>query len=91
MWIGRRDGNNELLLRDPSLLQPSARAIASFPGGHNEGFPDTSKQLFKKLYSYILNGRTGAVEYPTFEAGARELLLCERIVDSARKDSWVEI
>lgn len=91
VWIGRRDGNNELLLRDPSLLQPSARAIASFPGGHNEGFPDTSKQLFKKLYSYILNGRTGAVEYPTFEAGARELLLCERIVDSARKDSWVEI
>ena len=91
VWIGRRDGNNELLLRDPSLLQPSARAIASFPGGHNEGFPDTSKQLFKKLYSYILNGRSGAVEYPTFEAGARELVLCERIVDSARKDSWVEI
>lgn len=91
LWIGRRDGNNELLLRDPSLLQPSARAVTSFPGGHNEGFPDTSKQLFKKLYMYILNGRSGPVEFPTFEAGARELVLCERIVDSARKESWVNI
>jgi predicted dehydrogenase len=91
IWIGRRDANNELLLKDPSLLQPSARAIASFPGGHNEGFPDTSKQLFKKLYAYILGGRTGAIEYPLFEAGLRELELCERIVDSARSESWVEI
>jgi hypothetical protein len=23
----------------------------SFPGGHNEGFPDTSKSLFKKVYA----------------------------------------
>jgi len=91
LWIGRRDGNNELLLRDPSLLLPSARAIASFPGGHNEGFPDTSKQLFKKLYMYILNGCSGPVEFPTFEDGARELVLCERIVDSARKERWIDI
>ncbi len=91
IWIGRRDANNELLLKDPSLLQPSARAIASFPGGHNEGFPDTSKQLFKKLYAYILGGCTGAAEYPKFEAGLRELELCERIVDSARSESWLEI
>lgn len=91
VWIGRRDANNELLLKDPSLLQPPARAITSFPGGHNEGFPDTSKQLFKKLYTYILNGQTGEIDYPTFEAGARELELCEHIVDSARSESWVEI
>lgn len=91
IWIGRRDANNEMLLKDPSLLQPSARAIASFPGGHNEGFPDTSKQLFKKVYTYILTGCTGGIEYPTFEAGRRELELCERIVDSARSESWIEI
>lgn len=91
IWIGRRNANNELLLKDPTLLQPSARAISSFPGGHNEGFPDTSKQMFKKLYAYILSNYTGAIEYPTFETGLRELELCEHIVDSSRGEKWVEI
>lgn len=91
LWIGRRDGNNELLLKDPSLLHEPARSITSFPGGHNEGFPDTSKQLFKKMYSYILGGRKGEIEFPTFEAGARELELCESIVESAKSESWKSI
>lgn len=91
LWIGRRDGNNELLIKDPSLLLPAARSITSFPGGHNEGFPDTSKQLFKKMYSYILGGRKGLIEFPTFEAGARELELCEKIVESAKSESWKQI
>ena len=91
LWIGRRDGNNELLLKDPSLLYPSARTITSFPGGHNEGFPDTSKQLFKKLYAYIIGGCKDEIEFPTFAAGFRELELCERIVESAREDKWVKV
>ncbi|HWQ78900.1 MAG TPA: Gfo/Idh/MocA family oxidoreductase [Anaerovoracaceae bacterium] len=91
LWIGRRDAGNELLLKDPSLLLEPARAITSFPGGHNEGFPDTSKQLFKKLYAYIQNGCKGEIEFPTFAAGARELKLCEVIVDSARSESWKQV
>jgi predicted dehydrogenase len=91
LWIGRRDGNNELLIKDPSLLLEPARSITSFPGGHNEGFPDTSKQLFKKMYSYILGGMKGDIEFPTFEAGLRELELCESIVESAKADSWKQI
>lgn len=90
IWIGRRDGNNELLIKDPSLLSSSARAIAGFPGGHNEGFPDTSKQLFKKMYSYILGGCSGNTGFPTFSDGLRELVLCERIVESAEKETWIE-
>ncbi len=91
VWIGRRDANNEFLLKDPSLLLESARAITSFPGGHNEGFPDTSKQLFKKLYAYILNGCKGGIEFPDFAAGAREIRLCEAIVDSAKSESWKQV
>lgn len=91
VWIGRRDVNNELLLKDPSLLNKTGRAIASFPGGHNEGFPDTSKQLFKKMYKYILDGQTGTIEFPTFVDGARELELCEVIVDSAKNECWKQV
>jgi predicted dehydrogenase len=94
LWIGRRDGNNELLMRDPSLMYAGAREIVSFPGGHNEGFPDTSKQMFAKLYKYIAGGgyETGApAEFPTFEAGLRELEMCEGIVKSAKQEKWVGI
>jgi predicted dehydrogenase len=94
LWIGRRDSSNELLLKDPSLVYGVARDIISFPGGHNEGFPDTSKQLFGKLYKYIMNNgheNGAAIEFPTFEAGYRELLLCESILKSSKQDSWVII
>ena len=56
MWIGHRDTPNELLLRDPALLSPLARSFANYPGGHNEGFPDTFKQCFRAFYSYIQAG-----------------------------------
>lgn len=94
LWIGKRDGGNEILLKDPSLLHPCARDITGFPGGHNEGFPDTSRQLFAKVYRYIREkGHINGVipDFPTFEAGHRELLLCEKIVESARMGSWVKI
>ena len=56
LWIGRRDQPNEQLIRDPALLSPAARAIANYPGGHNEGFPDTFKQLFRTFYGSIAAG-----------------------------------
>ena len=94
LWIGYREKSNEVLLRDPSLLYSDARDIITFPGGHNEGFPDTSKQFFSKFYSYIADRgfETGmAPEFPTFEVGLRELTLCESVVDSARQEKWVSI
>ncbi len=94
MWIGRRDGNNEVITKDPSLVYQYAQDIISFPGGHNEGFPDTSKQMFSKVYSYILNNgiQKGLVpEFPTFEDGLRELVLCERIVESSNKNEWINV
>jgi len=94
LWVGRRDGNNEILMKDPSLMVPYAREIVSFPGGHNEGFPDTSKQMFGKLYKYIAEEgykKGEAADFPTFEAGYRELVLCENIVKSAREDKWTKV
>jgi predicted dehydrogenase len=94
MWIGRREGRNELLLKDPSLLGPEARLLASFPGGHNEGYPDTSKQMFREIYSYLATGgwKKGIPPtFPTFADGLREMILCDKIVESARVGGWVAI
>ena len=92
LWIGHRDRSNELLLRDPSLAYPAARDIMSFPGGHNEGFPDTSKQLFKEVYAAVTIGKQPEnPTYPTFADGYRELLICEKILESNRKQGWVKV
>lgn len=92
MWVGRRDGPNELLLRDPSLVHADSRELIGFPGGHNEGFPDTSKQLFKQFYAAVrAGGKSGAPKYPTFRDGLRELELCDTILASSRKRAWLPV
>jgi len=92
LWIGHRTAPNQLLLKDPSLLSPEARATASYPGGHNEGFPDTFKQLYKKVYDYILAGDySRKPDFPTFADGHYEMLLCEAIERSAKEKAWVKV
>lgn len=91
MWIGKRDSKNELLIKDPSLMDKSVRQYASYPGGHVEGFPDTSKQLFNNVYKQILAGKKSKFDFPTFEDGYRELILCDAIFDSAIKEKWKEV
>jgi predicted dehydrogenase len=92
LWIGKREKANEQLMKDPSLAYPEASALISFPGGHNEGFPDTSKQMFKEVYAAIATGKQPEnPSYPTFASGLRELIIGERIVESNKKQTWVKI
>jgi predicted dehydrogenase len=92
LWIGRRETANQHLMKDPSLFTVEAAKLISFPGGHNEGFPDTSKQMFKEVYAAIESGtQPDQPSYPTFEDGHRELLICERIIESHKKQVWVSI
>jgi predicted dehydrogenase len=92
LWIGHRAGPNQTLMKDPALLSPEARAVTSYPGGHNEGFPDTFKQLYAKVYDYILAGDfTKAPDFPTFADGHYEMQLGEAIERSAREKAWVKV
>ncbi len=92
LWIGKREKANEQLMKDPSLVHREVSSLVSFPGGHNEGFPDTSKQLFKEVYAAIAAGKQPEhPTYPTFADGWRELLIGERIVESNKKQAWVNI
>jgi predicted dehydrogenase len=92
LWIGQRSAPNQVLMKDPSLLSPEGVATASYPGGHNEGFPDTFKQLYNKVYNYILAGDfTAEPDFPTFADGHYEQVLCEAIERSAREAGWVQV
>jgi len=92
LWVGRRDRPNESLIRDPALVGDRARHFINYPGGHNEGFPDTFKQCFRAFYEYIEAGDFKAPPtFPTFADGHREIVLCEAILRSHREQRWVEL
>ncbi len=92
LWIGHRDKPNECLLRDPALVADTPRAFINYPGGHNEGFPDAFKQCFRAFYQAVASGDDGSTAiYPTFEEGHREIILCEAILESHRRQQWVTL
>jgi predicted dehydrogenase len=92
LWLGHRDKPNELLIRDPALLSQDARSFASYPGGHNEGFPDTFKQLYRAIYEYLIEGDFSRPKlFAGFDDGHEELLLCDAILESHRAQAWASV
>lgn len=95
LWMGHRDQSNQWLTRDPGLLSDRARRFSDYPGGHNEGFPDSFKQLFRDFYEAIASNAgdfaSTNVTYPTFADGHREILLCEAILTSHQQERWVHL
>jgi predicted dehydrogenase len=90
--VGHRDRANELLIRDPALISPQAASATSYPGGHNEGFGDTFKQLFIDFYRSIESGRFASEpSYPTFEDGHHEICVCETILASHQRQGWAKV
>jgi len=89
LWVGNRSEGNRELLKDPSLMKPEARGYAAYPGGHAEGYPDTFVQLFRDFYAHIEKG--GEAQFPTFQTGHDEMVLCEAIALSAREGRWVGV
>jgi predicted dehydrogenase len=92
LWLGRRDGPNGMLMKDPSLVAPDVRQVIAYPGGHQEGFPDTFKQMAARVYRYIRAGNMDAApDFPTFADGHYEMQLCEAVERSALEGRWVAV
>jgi len=94
LWIGHRDRPNELLVKDPALLDPAARPYARYPGGHAEGFADSHTAINRAVYEYIRAGARAsgrAPDFPTFADGHRETIIAESIWQSAREARWVDV
>ena len=70
-----------------ALLTPAVRPFANYPGGHNEGFPDSFKQLFRAVYAAIDSGER--VGFREFADGHREIVLCDAILRGERRRAGV--
>jgi predicted dehydrogenase len=90
LWIGHRDRPSELLLKDSVLFEEHAKSYADLPGGLSEGYGETFKQTFRRFYRVVAN-RNEPVEFPTFEAGIRQLQLVDAVIGSSDTKSWQEL
>jgi predicted dehydrogenase len=91
LWIGHRGRPNELLPRDPALLNVEGRAVAGLPAGHNEGFADTFKALYRAVYRAVAGDGPAEPDYPTFADGHESMLVCDAVARSARQGTWASV
>jgi predicted dehydrogenase len=92
LWLGHRDRPNELLTRNPALMNPAGVNAAALPGGHVEGFADTFAALFRAVYADVGNGAMNQRPvYATFSDGHEEALIGEAVAASARESRWVTV
>jgi predicted dehydrogenase len=90
LWIGNRNTNNQVIIKDPSLMKESARSYADLPGGHSEGYDDTFKQVFRRFYQSIEDPQAEP-EYPQFADGLRQLVILEAELASNRAHGWFDV
>ena len=90
LLIGHRSEANQLLTKDPSLVDKDTASIISYPAGHAEGFPDAFKQNFTAIYNAI-RGEKNANPFATFEDGLHVMKLCDALYESAHTGKWVAV
>ena len=94
LWIGRRDRANEQLVRDPALLSEDAAALAHYPGGHQEGWPDGLKNLMLDFYASVRAHERGGgreTSVASFADAHRITCTVEALLESHRTDAWIAV
>ena len=96
LWIGNRDKANEILQKDPGLIDPEVRGYAHLPGGHQESWADAFSNVMRDIYTFISAGKKASDAHPpafaTFEDGYRANCIVEAILESAKNGSvWTAV
>ncbi|MCQ6563244.1 Gfo/Idh/MocA family protein [Paenibacillus mendelii] len=95
LWEGHRNQANNELLRDPSLLSSKAAALAHFPGGHEEGWPDGMKNLLIDFYSEVKRRKglkiPGKPQFANLNDGHRIMKVIDAVLESNAKQCWIDI
>ena len=96
LWVGRRDGPNGILLKDPPLLKPVASGYTHLPGGHQEGWSDAFFNVIRDVYGVIAGDRRPADARPpafaTFEDGYHSACVVDAILESHRQGGvWTAV
>jgi predicted dehydrogenase len=91
--VGRRDGPDERIVRDPAILVHEAAPLVHYPPGHQEGWPDALRNLIGEFYSIVHARRetTTPRTVATFDEAVAVTRVVDAIARSDREGGWVEL
>ncbi len=81
-------GSTSTVHRDPPRLTPEAQRLTFVPAGHDEGFGDAFRNLFRDVYLSIGGD---ARPYPRFADGLRVATLVDAVRESAEQGRSVDV
>ena len=92
LWLGHRERPNELLIRNPALMNAAGTAAAACPAATWRASPTRSRRTYRAVYADVAAGGPAAhPAYPTFADGHDEMLVNDAIAESAREGRWVAV
>jgi predicted dehydrogenase len=94
MWVGHRDGDNNLVLRNPAMLNKEALPFTHLAKGHPEGWNDAQVATVFAFYDYIRQGKKQGVDkkhFADFNDGHYLVKLVEAILKSSKERAWVKV
>lgn len=80
----------ELVPRDFGTLGPGATPYVTLPGGHPQGYQACFDAFVRESYAAFA-GAAAADGLPRLADGARAVHITEAVLESARRNEWVEV
>ena len=94
MWMGYRDKDNSIVMRNPNFMTPEARQYTYLAAGHPEGWNDALKNNIYSFYKFIIDGKSldkDTPDFATFQDGHYLIKLTEAILKSNEIRQWVKV
>lgn len=91
LYIGNRNGGNEMLYADAKYVSNKARRFISLPNGHAVGWADALKNSIQEFYLAIENRHNEELNYVDFYKGHYLMKLVEACIKSNQTKMWVHV
>ncbi|EXX91853.1 dehydrogenase, partial [Paenibacillus darwinianus] len=91
LLVGYRDKPGQTVRRDPSQLKKEALPYVHYPGGHEEGWTDSLKNMMQQFYEAVRDGRKPADSVASFKDGYEIMLIIDAVLQSARSGTWEKV
>ena len=96
LWVGRRDGGNVEMTKEPGAIEASVRHYAHLPAGHQEGWATAFHNVMGDIYNFIAQGKGPGEPHPpafaTFEDGYRANCIVDAILARSNAGGvWTQV
>lgn len=91
LLLGHRDKARETYLRDPSQMKQQALDYVHYPGGHEEGWTDSLKNMMFNFYDAVLHEKKLTHSVASIQDGYQTMLIIDAILKSVQTKTWEKV